>query len=424
MNEITRIHLAKTPYNVEIEAKKDLEKYLQAIAKNMDADEDVQREIESRMVELLAERGVLADQVISSDDVDSLKEQLGEPKEFADNDDNNRQIEASEEAEKPKKRFMRDTDNAILGGVCAGMAEYFKLDVLIVRLIAVAFFLISAGTLLLVYIIFWIITPPARTAADKLTMAGKPVTLGALKDSVENDKTSAPARASKVGRVFLGVLGLLATAGIMIGVLVGGFVGYDVVSWMSDFQAQPWAMGMLVSLFVGGIALVILFGLLSASAFKWRMPRSVGISMLVMVCLGAFATAGVAISAVQLGNTVQRDLQILTKTETIALPENINDVDRAEVVGGVLSYAYDGSKTVRAEVKYLAVHGNPKPEVIVEKVGNKLVFTIKEGQPKNCPMMLAGRTCSGMSSIVNVYGLSQSDENERQPYVGEYLFGR
>ena len=33
MKEITRIHLAKIPYEIEIEAKKDLEKYLNALKK-------------------------------------------------------------------------------------------------------------------------------------------------------------------------------------------------------------------------------------------------------------------------------------------------------------------------------------------------------------------------------------------------------
>ena len=49
MKEITRVHLAKTPYDIEVDAKKQLEKYIQAIAQTMDSDE-VMREIEARMV--------------------------------------------------------------------------------------------------------------------------------------------------------------------------------------------------------------------------------------------------------------------------------------------------------------------------------------------------------------------------------------
>ena len=54
MKEITRIHLAKTAFSVEIDAKKSLEKYLNSIQKNMHADEEAMKEIEARMVEILA----------------------------------------------------------------------------------------------------------------------------------------------------------------------------------------------------------------------------------------------------------------------------------------------------------------------------------------------------------------------------------
>ena len=59
MKEITRIHLAKTAFSVEIDAKKSLEKYLNSIQKNMHADAEAMKEIEARMVEILAERGVM-----------------------------------------------------------------------------------------------------------------------------------------------------------------------------------------------------------------------------------------------------------------------------------------------------------------------------------------------------------------------------
>ncbi|WP_163326181.1 PspC domain-containing protein [Draconibacterium mangrovi] len=50
--------------------------------------------------------------------------------------------------------------NRVLGGVLAGFAEYFSIDVVLVRLIYVLLSLFSAGFPgLLVYIVFWILTP-------------------------------------------------------------------------------------------------------------------------------------------------------------------------------------------------------------------------------------------------------------------------
>ena len=60
----------------------------------------------------------------------------------------------------PAKRLMRSSRDKKIGGVCAGLAEYFDLDPTIVRvvwLLAVLF----GGTGLLVYLILWIVLPQA-----------------------------------------------------------------------------------------------------------------------------------------------------------------------------------------------------------------------------------------------------------------------
>ena len=44
-----------------------------------------------------------------------------------------------------KKTLYRDPNNGILGGVCAGIAEYFSSEVWIIRLLVVSAFLFSAG---------------------------------------------------------------------------------------------------------------------------------------------------------------------------------------------------------------------------------------------------------------------------------------
>lgn len=57
------------------------------------------------------------------------------------------------------KRLYR-SNNKVLGGVLAGFAEYFSVDVVLVRVIYVLLSLFSAGFPgLLVYIIFWAVTP-------------------------------------------------------------------------------------------------------------------------------------------------------------------------------------------------------------------------------------------------------------------------
>lgn len=57
------------------------------------------------------------------------------------------------------KRLYRCRHDPVLGGVCAGIAEYFNVDPVLVRLLWVILTLISMGAGILVYIIAWIIVP-------------------------------------------------------------------------------------------------------------------------------------------------------------------------------------------------------------------------------------------------------------------------
>jgi phage shock protein C len=61
------------------------------------------------------------------------------------------------------KKLYRSTSQRMLGGVCGGLAEYFDIDVSLVRLSFVALCLISAVLpMTLFYLIAWIVVPVER----------------------------------------------------------------------------------------------------------------------------------------------------------------------------------------------------------------------------------------------------------------------
>ena len=60
-----------------------------------------------------------------------------------------------------KKRLVRSSTDKKIGGVCAGLADYFDVDVTIVRVCWLLAFLLG-GTGLLAYIILWIALPLSR----------------------------------------------------------------------------------------------------------------------------------------------------------------------------------------------------------------------------------------------------------------------
>jgi len=60
-----------------------------------------------------------------------------------------------------KKYYLSTTDKKI-GGVCGGLAEYFEIDALLVRLLFV-FMFFSLGGGLLLYLLLWILAPKKPT---------------------------------------------------------------------------------------------------------------------------------------------------------------------------------------------------------------------------------------------------------------------
>ena len=73
-----------------------------------------------------------------------------------------------------EKRLYRDGQNKMLGGVCAGLAEYFDMDITVMRLIfAFAFFIMGVG--LIPYIILWIVLP--RKTYNPFTKPSDPSTV-------------------------------------------------------------------------------------------------------------------------------------------------------------------------------------------------------------------------------------------------------
>ncbi|HRD68894.1 MAG: PspC domain-containing protein [Legionella sp.] len=59
---------------------------------------------------------------------------------------------------KPYKRLWRSRKERKIAGVCGGLAEYFGVDPIWMRLIFVIFFL-AGGAALFVYLVMWLIVP-------------------------------------------------------------------------------------------------------------------------------------------------------------------------------------------------------------------------------------------------------------------------
>jgi phage shock protein C len=75
------------------------------------------------------------------------------------------------------KRLTRSRTDRVFAGVCGGLAVYFGVDVVLIRIAYVALTLISAGTGIPLYLVAWIVMPledPRTAAAGPVKPASRP----------------------------------------------------------------------------------------------------------------------------------------------------------------------------------------------------------------------------------------------------------
>ena len=374
MKEITRIHLAKTPYDIELDAKEVLQKYLSEI-KQMMGSEDVMYEIEARMVELFGERGVQSNGIITMSDVEDLRSKMGLPKEFSDSESTEDSQANLIPSDSPVKRLMRDTDNAIFGGVCAGIAAYWGINPLWVRLLFIISPFITFGTALLVYIIIWISLPEAKTAAEKLQMRGEPVTLDSLKKAANNSESKYRAKETlaKILRICLALGLFFTTLGLLAVLVVGSITGIMAMPFINEFtHAQPWAWGLLISLIIAGIMAVEMFGVLTFSVARMKFTKTVLITLVITSVIGVLSIAGMVITGSKLSNEVVQDRQRLTKVIHAKLPNNVEGVKYVELEGNHMTSEIIPSSNLRVEAEYINYKGSEKPKIEVIRDGDTL----------------------------------------------------
>lgn len=175
MKKTLDIGIGGKSFIIDEDAHERLKQYLDTFRSRL-ADgqgNEVMDEIEARIAELLNENLGSGQQTVSLALVNEITAKLGMPDgkpEFKAIDDNNVN-EKEENTMNPVKKLYLDVENRKLGGVCAGLAAYFDIDVTIIRIVFLAL-LIGGGFGFWLYLIFWIVAPKALTPAQKCEMRG------------------------------------------------------------------------------------------------------------------------------------------------------------------------------------------------------------------------------------------------------------
>lgn len=377
MNEIKKIHLGRQPFTISVEAHRELRAYLDAIERQVGKrGEEVLKEVELRMAELLTERNITADKVVLAEDVDFLKEQLGKPGDFKDESGDEVESEnGTDSGADEQRRLFRDTDNAMVAGVASGLAAYLRIDPLIVRLLFVVFTFTGAAGLIL-YILMWILVPEAKTQGERLQMRGKAVTVDNIKRVI--DRADVPGAASRAGtalgrglttffKVCLSVAGavlaaigfllLISVATISIYFLVhGGQLGSDVVFPLGSRE--------VIGLIAAGVAsamasLFILLTGLTMMRRKWFVPGWATATIVGLFLVGASLGTALAYEAVP---GVRQRIKDAHKTQVRPLTEFKNVV----AIGEDTRFLFHPSDTYYATISYMGKVTEQNVQLIVE----------------------------------------------------------
>ncbi|WP_319482205.1 PspC domain-containing protein [uncultured Draconibacterium sp.] len=194
MKRTLTINISGTVFHIEEDAYEALQKYMVILKNYFGKDDDgkeIFADIEARIAEIFTEKSGKKNQAITLEWVEELIETLGTPENFSE--------EAGEEeplaGQKSRKRKLyRDPEQTVIAGVCGGLAAYFEMDPVVIRLIVVLLALFTSGAGILVYLLLWVIVPKAVTTTQRLEMKGEEVTIKNiekfLKDEVNAVKES------------------------------------------------------------------------------------------------------------------------------------------------------------------------------------------------------------------------------------------
>lgn len=191
MNKTININLGGYFFHIDETAYQKLKKYLDAIAKSLNDDpqgkDEIIADIEARICELLTEKITETRQVVNELDINNIIKIMGEPEDYSDHDQNFRETNSKSQARKSNsKKLFRDRQNRFISGVSAGIAHYSNIDVVWVR-IAFILLTIFSGIGLIAYVVLWIVTPEAKTTAEKLQMEGEHVTIDNIEKKIKEE---------------------------------------------------------------------------------------------------------------------------------------------------------------------------------------------------------------------------------------------
>ena len=422
MKKTFTINLNGRGFTIDDDACELLENFLEKLRFHYRNDENCNRIIadyEARIEQVFSEHLRKGNEVISLGEVQSAIKQIDTPKGF--NDSYNEHNHSNASTKKIfKKKFYRDTEHRLLGGVCSGVAAYFGWDVTPVRVLFVVFGLIPCFWAIWLYLIVWIVAPEAVTINQKEEMRGQ-------KESIEDigrvisDKVNDTFRENKgcIGSFFDILAGGLKVLFIIAAILIGIpilfalcivlIVLFSVVFGVgSSLLSIPLAifgyelenitiahptLALIAFLFALGIPfLAIMYTLLRRPAKLNRLPgelKIVGVGAWVISVI-LLASSGFNLQLNEVFNSnrnriiIDNGIEVVEESgQTQGRTENLPYFEIVELEGGVVSHTCLEQNSSDAAQIHISGDANVINRIKWTVSNNKLTIRAKPGRYKD-----------------------------------------
>lgn len=305
MKKVVTINISGHSFYIDEDAFARLDDYLKKLetwSQDKESGREIYSDIEARIRELFEERINPSTSVITTTLVDEIIAIMGHPEDFSEEGTeepfDGQKSNTSFSTPPPRRRLYRDIEDRVIGGVCSGIAAYFNIDRVFVRVLFAILPFLSFGAIIPIYIILWIAIPPALTATQRLEMQGHDVNISNIEKNIRNEYYKVKSKfqqsdAYRKGENYLsGIQKRDRTALIIASVVIGIIIIGNLINipfnfgWVPGFHVNlpfvhmgfPGVLPLTIILLILGLAFrtalkgfLILIGVLLASAFLFKM---------------------------------------------------------------------------------------------------------------------------------------------------------
>src|SRR5919107_1186443 len=172
MKKVININFQGRVIPIEETAYDIMKRYVESLRSffaNEEGRDEIINDIEGRIAELFGETLKKGSVCITDADVSTIIASMGRPEDFEDDEakvhsqlggeSTGARSSAYDQYGNAGRRLYRDENHKVIAGVCSGIANYFNIDPVVIRIL----FLVTLGVTFIPYLILWVAVPSSAS---------------------------------------------------------------------------------------------------------------------------------------------------------------------------------------------------------------------------------------------------------------------